>query len=87
MVRILSQGVCISDYHIVHFKFLTIVFVNYISIKLKKKIMVISQKAGQKKKKRKIRDKRRKLKNQFRRFHIPIIEVTERENRQKRTGK
>ena len=79
-MRILSQGICISGYHIIYFEYLRVVFVNYTSIKLKKKEK--NDNFTQSIAKRKIRDKRRKL-NQFRKFHIPIIEVTERENRQK----
>ena len=52
----------------------------------KRKIKIISQKVEQKRNIWKI-DKRRKLKNQFRRFHIQITEVTERENRPNRKGK
>lgn len=35
VVGILSQGMCISNYHDVHSKCITILFINYISIKLK----------------------------------------------------
>ena len=79
MMRILSQGICVSDYHIVYFEYLRVVFVNYSSIKHKKEK---NDNFTQSRAKRKIRGKRRKL-NQFRKFHISIIEVTERENRQK----
>ena len=49
MMRILSQGICVSDYHIVYFEYLRVVFVNYSSIKhKKKKKMIISHKVEQK---------------------------------------
>lgn len=35
MMGILSQGICISNNHIVHFKYTTILFANYTSVKPK----------------------------------------------------
>ena len=39
MGGILSQCICISNHHVVHFKHLTILFVNYTSIKLRERWM------------------------------------------------
>lgn len=70
ILRILSQ--CISDDHIVHFKYLISLFANNASIKLKKE-KICSFHRQESKKKRKTRNKRR-------RFHIQII-VTKRKNK------
>ena len=37
MVGLLSQFICMSNYHIVYFKYITISFVNYTSVRLEKK--------------------------------------------------
>lgn len=37
MVGTLSQGICLSNHHIAHFKYLKVLFVSYISRKVKKK--------------------------------------------------
>ena len=46
MGRILSQCICVSNHHIVYFKYLTLSFVNYTSIKLKKKFKLDDKKGG-----------------------------------------
>ena len=43
MGRILSQCVCTSNHHMVHFKYFTIWFVNYASVSNKKKIKPTSR--------------------------------------------
>lgn len=44
IVTITSQGVCISNYHIAYLKFIQVLFVNYTSTKLGRKITTAGEK-------------------------------------------